>query len=265
MSHLLRTYPSLLRVGWANMLQYRAEIAIWAVWGLVHPLVALAVWSAAAHGRSIGGYDRSEFAAYFLLLMIFGHLTMSWDAMEFSWFVRSGRLSPKLLRPIHPVHEAVAYNLAFKVMVLVVLVPIWLLIFWLLRPQAATQWWHVALTVPSLLLAAFVRFIWNYCVAVVAFWTTKVDAINQVYWSLDQFLGGRLAPLALMPAFIQAAARYSPFRSMTVFPVELALGRLNGQQIAEGMISQVVWLVIGYVLFRLLWQAGVKRYSAVGA
>lgn len=265
MTYLLRTYRSLLHIAWANMFQYRAEMIIWSIWGIVHPLVALAVWSAAAHGRSIAGFDRAGFAAYFLVLMIFSQLTMSWDAFEFSWYVQTGRLSPKLLRPFHPVHEAVAYNISYKAMMLFLLVPFWLLMLWALQPQAATRWWHVALAVPTLLLAAAIRFIWNYCIAMLSFWTTKVDAFNQLYWSFDFFLGGRIAPLAIMPAFIQTASKVTPFRSMTVFPVELVLGLLDGRQIVEGILAQLVWLTIGYAIFRLLWRAGIKQYSAVGA
>jgi ABC-type uncharacterized transport system permease subunit len=29
--------------------------------------------------------------------------------------------------------------------------------------------------------------------------------------------------------------------------------------------AQVAWLLIGFVLLRLVWRAGVKNYSAVGA
>ncbi|MBN1490067.1 MAG: ABC-2 family transporter protein [Phycisphaerae bacterium] len=265
MPHTLRAYPSLFRVAWTTMFQYRAEMLIWAAWGFVHPLVALAVWSAAAHGRTIVGLGRADFAAYFLTLMIFSHLTMSWDAFEFSYLVQSGRLSPKLLRPIHPIHEAIAYNIAYKLITLLLLVPVWLLILWALHPNAATRAWHLAAVVPVLLLGAAVRFLWNYCIALVAFWTTKVDAINSLYWSFDQFLGGRLAPMALMPAFVQTAAWFAPFRSMVVFPVEVALGQLNGRQILEGLAMQLVWLVLGYGLFRLLWRLGIRQYSAVGA
>lgn len=262
---LARVYLALMTVGWANMWQYRMEMAIWTVWGIVHPLVALAVWTAAAHGRSIAGYTSSDFASYFLLLMIIGHLSMSWDAFEFSWAVRSGLLSAKLLRPIHPVHEAAAYNISFKLMMLVLLVPFWLLLFWWLTPRSDAQWWHIALGAPAIALACVLRFIVNYCVAMVAFWVTKVDAINLLWWSLDQFLGGRLAPLALLPLWLQGTARFAPFRCMSVFPVELLLGRLTGPQIVEGFAAQVVWLAAAYGVFRLMWRGGVRQYSAVGA
>lgn len=252
-------------MAWSTMLQYRAEMVIWALWGLIHPLLALAVWSAAAGPRTIAGFDRADFSAYFLLLMIFSHLTMSWDAFEFSWLVQSGRLSAKLLRPMHPVHEAVAYNIAFKAMVLVILVPIWLVCLWTLGPRIRPEWWHIAAVVPTLVLGAMVRFIWNYCMAIIAFWVTKTDAVVQLYWSAEQFLGARIAPLAVMPALLQSAAAFAPFRCMTVFPVEVAMGRVEPDALAAGIAEQCFWLAAGYAVFRLLWRRGVKHYSAVGA
>src|ERR1035437_2773259 len=111
-------YRANLKVAIAQMLQYRFTILIWAVWGFVGPLISLAVWSAAtaAHGSAITGkatgatFTQSDFAAYFLVYMVFGHLTMSWDAFEFAFRVRDGNLSPRLLKPLHPIHSDVASN-----------------------------------------------------------------------------------------------------------------------------------------------------------
>src|SRR5437899_54241 len=81
-------YKANLRFATASMSQYRFAILIWAVWGFVGPLISLAVWSAASAAKggpvSNGGatFSRADFAAYFITYMIFGHLTMSWDAFE---------------------------------------------------------------------------------------------------------------------------------------------------------------------------------------
>src|SRR5437868_10456667 len=98
-------YRANLKVTTAQMAQYRFAILIWAVWGFVGPLISLAVWTAAtaARGGSItngagGTFGRGDFTAYFLVFMIFGHLTMSWDAFEFAYRVRDGNLSPRLLK-----------------------------------------------------------------------------------------------------------------------------------------------------------------------
>ncbi len=271
MKYWIAVYRVNLRVAWAMMMQYRFAILIWAVWGFVGPLVSLAVWSAAAHSRGsdvVGAsqsFSRGDFAAYFLVYMIFGHITMSWDAFEFAYRVRTGSLSPQLLRPLHPIHADASYNIGFKVITSIIVAPAWVALFVLLKPAIPDSPVGLLMSLPALALAAVTRYVWQYALAAIAFWTTRVDAINQFYFVLDAFLAGRIAPIALMPAWIAAVSRVTPFWYMGAFPVELALGRVPLQSALTGMALQVVWLLIGIAVFRAVWAAGIKQYSAVGA
>lgn len=272
MKYWFSLYRANLRVSIASMLQYRFAILIWALWGFIGPLISLAVWAAAssAQGGAIvnkttgATFASGDFAAYFLVLMIFGHLTMSWDAFEFAARVQNGGLSPTLLKPVHPIHQDASANIAFKLTTSAMLLPVWVLLFVILKPHITLTPFSL-LAVPALALAAVLRFVLQYVLALIAFWTTRVDAINQLYFTLDGFLAGRIAPISLMPGWIAAFALYSPFRALGSFPVELALGRLPAEQILSGFALQVVWLGIALVLLRILWTAGIKQYSSVGA
>lgn len=273
MRYWWNVYRANLRQAVAVQLQYRFAILIWAIWGFVGPLISLAVWSAASatRGGSITNsatgatFTRADFAAYFLVYLIFGHLMMSWDAFEFAWRVRDGNLSPRLLKPIHPVHNDVANNLAFKICTSSMLFPIWILLFIFLKPNLPPFGPLLLLALPALVLGGLIRYVWQYSLAVIAFWTTRVEAINQFYNTLDSFLAGRIAPLALMPGWFGVLAIYSPFRSMGAFPVELALGRVPVAQILPGFALQFFWLGAGLLVFRTMWAGGIKQYSAVGA
>jgi ABC-2 type transport system permease protein len=271
MRYWLRVYRVNLRVAWALMMQYRFSTLIWAVWGFVGPLISLAVWTAATQARGSGvmgnsqRFEQADFAAYFLVYMIFGHLTMSWDAFEFAYRVRTGSLSPQLLRPLHPIHADASFNIGFKALTTVLLLPAWLVLFAVLHPTPPTSWANLVLAAPAVLLAGMTRYIWQYALAAIAFWTTRVDAINQLYYVLDSFLAGRIAPIALMPMWLGVLARYTPFYGMGAFPVEVALGRVELLAVAQGLASQMAWLAVGVVVFRMVWSAGVKQYSAVGA
>lgn len=270
--YLVATYRAHVRMGLALMLQYRLGILIWAVWGFVGPLISLAVWTAATEGRGPvtgavagGSFARGDFAAYFLTFMVFGHLTMSWDAFEFAFRVRTGALSPHLLKPILPIHRDAAQNVSYKLASSTLLLPVWVLLIFLLKPTPPASASSLLLAVPALLLAGVMRYILQYCLALIAFWTTRVEALNQLYFTLDSFLAGRIAPLSLLPGWLGALAYYSPFRSMGAFPVELALGRVPAEQILPGFLLQIAWLVLALAAFRVLWAAGVRQYSAVGA
>jgi ABC-type uncharacterized transport system permease subunit len=47
--------------------------------------------------------------------------------------------------------------------------------------------------------------------------------------------------------------------------VELLLGRLTPVEVLTGLGAQAIWLVISFILVRIVWRAGVRIYSAVGA
>jgi ABC-2 type transport system permease protein len=265
MTAALRTYGVLISVALANMLQYRVMMLLWAIWGIVAPLVSLSVWIAAARGRDLAGFDRSGLAGYFLATMIVGHLTMSWDMEVFGWLVRNGQLSARLLRPVHPVLQSVADNVAYKLMTSAILLPIWLLLGVALRPTLHLTVERALWLVPVILLAAALQFTWGYCVAMAAFWTTKNRAGNELYWTLSLYLAGRLAPLALLPPVLQAVAACLPFRWMLSFPVELTLGRVPDAQIPLGLAWQIAWLAAAVLVFQLIWARGIRQFSAVGA
>jgi ABC-2 type transport system permease protein len=261
----LSTYRVLIAVALANMMQYRAVMLLWAAWGIVAPLVSLAVWTAAARGRPLEGFDQAALAGYFLITMVVSHLTTAWDTEVFSFEVRSGRLSPRLLRPMLPIFQAAADNVAYKLCTAAVLLPIWLLLGVALHPALSLTVERALWLAPAVLMAAVLAFTWGYCVALVAFWTTNIRAVNQLYYTGMTFLAGRLAPLALLPPALRTASWYLPFRWMLAFPVELALGRVSGSDIPVGLAWQGFWVVMGIGLFRLIWARGIRVYSAVGA
>jgi ABC-2 type transport system permease protein len=271
MGYWIAVYRANLKTAIAQMLQYRFGILIWAVWGFVGPLISLAVWTAASasHGGAISNgsasYTQRDFAAYFLVFMVVGHLTMSWDAFEFAFRVRDGNLSPRLLKPLNPIHSDLAANIAFKLTTSVMILPAWVALFVMLRPSPPHSLGQFLLGIPAVVLAGILRYILQYNLALFAFWTTRVEAINEFYFALDSFLAGRIAPLSLLPGWLAAAAYFSPFRGMGAFPVELLLGRLNLSQIASGFLFQLLWIAVAVALFRVMWRAGVRQYSAVGA
>ncbi|MGE0481792.1 MAG: ABC transporter permease [Phycisphaerae bacterium] len=268
MSTLRRALPAYWRMSVAGMLQYRASIALWAVWGVVYPTVALVVWGAAQRSSEqaeIGGYDAHEFAAYFLLTMVISHVTAAWDLFEMGWLVRSGGMSPRLLRPILPLWTNVTDNLAYKVVTLTMLVPIWLIVAWAAQPRFHTTTAHLGLGIAALTLAAALNFILGYALALVAFWTTRIDGLAGAYFGASLMFGGRFAPLSVLPAAIAWIPELLPFKWITWFPAEVLAGRLPLAHAGLGLLAQLGWLAFSITLFKVLWPAALKRYSAVGA
>jgi ABC-2 type transport system permease protein len=270
----LSAMPAFLRIAIANMIQYRAEVALWALWGIIAPLVLMAVWRAAAAASDtpgqIGARSTGELMAYFYMTMIVGHLVAAWDVYEMGWMVRTGRLSAKLLRPIAPVWQALADNIAYKIVTLGLLLPIWFAIALFVRPTFNTTSRDLLIALLALPLAAALAFVWGYVVATLAFFVTRMDAVSEVFFAAGLMLGGRIAPIDMLPAPLDIVASSLPFRWIFAYPSELLAGQLphTGGVWSEpilGLLWQILWLILGMAVLHFCWQRGLKRYSAVGA
>jgi ABC-2 type transport system permease protein len=227
----------------------------------------LVVWSnvAAASGGSVGGYDNAGFAAYFIAAMIVNHLTFCWHMWEYDTIIRQGQLSARLLRPVHPIHADMAENMSYKVITSVVVAPTAIILILIFKPAWQPQVAQLIAFVPALVMAFLIQFFMGWTLAMAAFWTTRISAINRIYFLGKLFLAGQLAPLSLLPAWLQTAASISPFRWMLSFPVEVLLGRVAGTAVYTGLMVQLIWVILGLLAVRAIWRAGVRRYSAFGS
>jgi ABC-2 type transport system permease protein len=268
---MLATYLDVYRAQFkatiATQLQYRVALIIWLIYTLLEPTIFLVVWSAVARatGGRVGGYGPEEFAAYYIVSMWVGHLTFTWIMHEMEFRIRLGQFSPKLLRPIHPIHADIADNISYKFLTLVVLIPATVAMALLFQPRANPPAWAPLALVPALLLAFVSRFAIGWTLALAAFWTTRVNAINQLYFSVFMFLSGTMFPLSLLPGWLVTVSWLLPFRWMVAFPVELALGRLTPSEALVGLGMQALWTVVILLLLDRVWWRAVRQYTAVGA
>jgi ABC-2 type transport system permease protein len=267
MRGLTGLYVQQFKTSLASMLQYRASLVIWLLGHVLEPLVYLVVWSTVSRssGGAVGGYDPAQFAAYFIILMLVNHATYTWVMYEYEYRVRQGMLSFALLRPVHPLHADLADNISSKIITLPLILAAAVILALVFQPAFHPQPWAVAAFAPAIVLAFIVRFLLEWMLALAAFWTTRVGAVNQLYFVVALFLSGQMAPLTLFPRAVQVVAAALPFRWTTSFPVELLLGRLDYGQALTGLAVQAAWLALCLAALRFVWRAGVRVYSAVGA
>jgi viologen exporter family transport system permease protein len=267
MNALLPIYRALFVAGLQAATQYRVQSVLWLLFAVVRPVVFLAAWSAAAtaQGGAIGDYTVGDFAAYYVCLSLVNQLTMSWDAYDFEFEIRQGKLAPKLLRPLHPLHYAVVNNIVFKIMTLPALLPALVLIAWTFQARFQTQPWQLAIFVPSLLLAVALRFVFGWVLAALAFWTTRLHAIMHLYDRASFLFAGQIAPLSLLPGPLAALGYALPFAYMLWAPSEILRGGATFDQALSILAAQAVWLGVSWLAFTVVWRMGLRQFSAVGA
>jgi ABC-2 type transport system permease protein len=266
MSALWLFYKTNTKVSLSIQLQYRVALAIWMIGLILEPIIYLSVWTsvANANGGAVGGFTPGDFAAYYIAVLIVMHFTQIWHMWEFNWVIRQGGLSARLLRPMHPIHKDASENLAYKFFMLAVVIPAVLVLTLLFQPTSPMSLTSILLFVPTITLAAVLAFILGWVIALMAFWTLRTEAINQTYFIAMFFFSGQLAPLELLPPFLQTLANLLPFRYIISFPTETLLGRVALGDVVQGWLIQGIWIGLCALLLRVVWRAGVRQYTAMG-
>jgi hypothetical protein len=89
------------------------------------------------------------------------------------------------------------------------LTPIWIILYFLFRPDfSSVSMTGVLLAIPAMLLAFFIGYLLSATITILAFWTTRVYSIHEFYYALILLFSGQFVPLTLMPKIIQDIAQY---------------------------------------------------------
>ncbi|HSH81310.1 MAG TPA: ABC-2 family transporter protein [Herpetosiphonaceae bacterium] len=221
----------------------------------ITPLLGLAIWSAALPGSS-------DVSTYYVALLAVQLMTVSYEHHTFSNGIYAGALSGDLLKPQPVVVTTLGANVALRIWHLLIGLP--LIVATGVVVGVSFDVGHVLLAVPAAVLAAALRFLFTYSLALSAFWTQRAQGVVGFGETLIFLLGGVAAPITLFPARIRPLGEALPFRAMIGFPAELASGSLNATQVLVGYAWQVVWIGMFVLAAMLVWHAGVRRYTAVG-
>jgi ABC-2 type transport system permease protein len=100
--------------------------------------------------------------------------------------------------------------------------------------------------------------------ALLAFWVLEVSTFIFILFALEYIAGGHMFPLDILPPVIERLVYLTPFPYQMYFPVSIYLGQTTGPDLWQGMATQAGWVVATFVLARVVWARGLKRYSAVG-
>ena len=259
-----RALPTMLRVGLAEAVAYRAEFVVWLL-STNMPLVMLALWTAVARDAPVGRFGQREFVAYFLAALVVRLMTGAWVIWEVNQEIRSGTLAFRLLRPVHPLLAYACENVAAMPLRVVLSLPVALTLLFTLGGSHVTRdpllWALFPVTVVG---AWLITFLAMSIVGALAFWIESAGSVFEIWMGLFGVFSGYLVPLELFPGWVTQLARALPFRYMLAFPVEMIIG-LESRSRALAELS-IQWLFVGLLLLGALgaWRLGLRRFAAFG-
>ena len=254
----------LIKNTWQSWIQHRGFFFLLAFGWMLPLLVYLFIWSAAAGGGSLAGLTQENLAGYYLVLILVNQLTYTTANWTVGDNIRYGQINRWLLQPMSPLYHSLSSEIAGKVVFMLFSIPITGILALIIRPQFNLTLPQGLLFIPAVFLAWALRFFWGHWLALLAFWAARADSLLALQDTLVFLLGGHLAPIILLPAWMQTPAKFLPFRYMSAFPVEILTGQVHGDQILLGFAIQLSWALTAFLVYRLVWTQGVRHYEAFG-
>ena len=264
LAHAVKVFPTLMRIGIAEVVAYRAEFLVWILTTNM-PLVMLALWHAVAANGPVGRFDQTQFTAYFVGVLVVRLATSNWIAWQMSMEIRDGTLSAKLLRPIHPLYSYAADQLSAIPMRIVVVSPIVVALI-------ATSWPRlfrhdprlVLIFLASLLGAWLLLFFSMVLLGALAFYVDSAMGVFELWIGVYGIFSGYMMPLEVLPGWTGKLASALPFRFMLAYPVETLVGLMSPGQALRQLAVQWLYLAVVSVAAVRVWRAGVRRFAAFG-
>lgn len=261
--HRVRT---LLSVYYAYMVEYRAELLLWALANSLS-FILMGVWYEATTRGSFA-VQPLDVVRYFLAVFVVRQLTVVWVIWEVEQDMQKGRLSHFLLAPLDPAWRYVASHVAERLARLPFSFGL-VVLFFLLYPPA----FFVPDPLQALLAAVFVvvafalRFLLQYTFALLSFWTERASSVEGLVFIVYMFLSGAIAPLDVFPPAVKDVVMLTPFPYLIWVPARLILpsgGALEVDVVRAAFVCGA-WMIGLFFLNRFVWARGLRRHSAQGA
>ena len=270
----IRKYGKIFRVSLIERTTYRGDFFLSALLRFLPMVTTILLWEAVYEGASRGGekpvlsgFSLQQMIAYLLLV----HISRMFSSMPglatgIARDIRDGNLKKYLLQPIEMIPYLLSYRVAHKMAYIVMSALPYALLFWLCRDYLPEwpDWPTFAGYVVALLLAFLIGFFFEATIGMIGFWFLEVGSFLYVINTLSFFVSGHMFPLDLLPAPWDSILKSLPFSYLAYFPAAVFVGKIQGEELLQGLALEAAWAVAFVVMANLLYRRGLRYYSAYG-
>jgi ABC-2 type transport system permease protein len=232
-------------------------------------LTAMTIWQvlfvSQATGAQLFGFTQAAMTGYIFLAALLQSTILATSLNGLAQDIYSGQMSNLFVQPIRPLGVLIARECADKLLNLVFTVVecgILLLIF---RPALPVPTLGQGLLFAlSVVMGAVLLFHIMLLFGCVGFWSQETWGPRFLFFMFLEFTAGKLFPLSVLPKLIQDIMSWTPFPYLTYVQSQIYLGHLSGDAVVRALVTMLAWIVGLGLLYRSIWQKGLREYGALG-
>ncbi|TWT33516.1 hypothetical protein KOR34_33480 [Posidoniimonas corsicana] len=268
------TWWTILRICLEERLVYRGDFILGTLMRFLPIVTQIFLWTAvfaSVRGGDIRGYSSHDVIAYYLLTMVSrAFSSMPGLASGIARQVREGEIKKFMIQPIDLLSFLLLARIAHKLVYYIVAAIPFALVFWLCGdyfppwPEPTQALAFVA----SLIMGFLLGFYLEATIGMLGFWFLEVSSLLFVYMLFNFFFSGHMFPLdflyGFLPDWLAKVVMLQPLQFLAYFPSAVWLGKVQGWDLALGLMLQAAWVLFFIGASRWAMNAGYQRYSGYG-
>jgi len=262
----IRPALSFVRIGFLNMLAYRARYYVGVLTYLFNVAVYYFIWRAVyRESATVVGMTLPEMITYVAVGWTIRSFYFNEIDRDIAGQVQEGRLAMNPIRPVNfqtvMIFDAAGQS-AFRAALFTV--PIGIVVALLFPVQPPVSFAAGALFLLSAVLSFFLVAAINFLVGLIAIRTKSILGILRAKYLVLELLSGLLIPTTLFPQPFRSILFASPFPHINYTPAALYLGKAAGAEAARLLLAQSAWTAALLVLGQIVWRRSRHRITIQG-
>jgi len=262
-------YIVAFRIGLQSSLEYRFNFFLSLISAVFPVIIQYYIWTA-VYGSSgenaLFGYSYQEMIMYTIMAAVISKLVITHIEHSIAEDIKSGGLNKYVIQPIYYFGFRISSFFGQRLIYFTISLLIILVLTFALNSMYNLHTVEERLLTffLSLCLAMILSFLISYAICASAFWLSEISYFFVVTSLLVNIMSGGIFPLEIFGEGLQRFFGFLPFHYMIYFPVNVLNGKIAGDLVWEGIVWQILWIVLMLVICHLVWKWGMKRYLGLG-
>lgn len=263
---LFLIYWEFMRIKFLKMLAYRGQYFTGIITYSINIGAYYFLWEAIFQTKNIvGGFNLQQMVTYTAIGWMTRTFYFNNLDREISEDVKNGRVATELIRPYNYQLVKLAQALGEAVFRLTLFtLPGVVVVFLLFKISLPISWTAFVLYLFSILGSFFINSQINFIVGLTAFYTQNSYGVMRTKRVIIDVLSGLLLPLTLFPQWAQNIMKVLPFQGISYLPNIIYTGKILGPKALEAIGTQVIWIIILFVIGQIIWKRAVKTLVIQG-
>lgn len=265
----MKKYLYGFKVFFLDAFHYRFNVIINLFFGNVSTIITVLFWILIyrSNGKTdINGFSLSHMITYYIVCSIVRGMIFSKSGFTYVRLIKEGGLNSELLKPYSISASLYFKNLAgcitgmFPQLVLVIaLMPL------LHKLSVLTFDFQNLLFVLIFMIVSTIssHMVWS-LLGLLAFWMEEANAVMWSFAVLFNLISGMFLPLDFFPELLLSVIKWLPFSCWIYLPTKIYLGLVDVSEMGLLLAVNIGWIVALWMLYKVVWSIGVKRYSSIG-